>query len=140
MPRSGFGGAVTVTPLARSWGITPLQLEPSANAPCTRTTVAASEEEVPSVIAAPFRSRLGGTSPQRPERRPHLLGEQRRLLPGGEVPALGHVVEMDQVVRIGALRPASRCLVQLVREHADGVRDGDRLGVEERSLVLPVVP
>ena len=39
MPRSGFAGAVTCTPLACSRSITPFQLEPSANAPCTSTTV-----------------------------------------------------------------------------------------------------
>ena len=39
MPRSGFAGAVTFTPLACSRSMTPFQLEPSANAPCTSTTV-----------------------------------------------------------------------------------------------------
>src|SRR5215203_3148376 len=39
MPRSGFAGAVTCTPSACSRSITPFQLEASAKAPCTRTTV-----------------------------------------------------------------------------------------------------
>src|SRR5919107_4119628 len=39
MPRSGFDGAVTCSPSACSRSITPFQLEPSAKAPCTRTTV-----------------------------------------------------------------------------------------------------
>ena len=39
MPRSGFAGAVTGTPFACSRSITPFQLDPSANAPCTSTTV-----------------------------------------------------------------------------------------------------
>src|SRR5829696_949378 len=39
MPRSGFAGAVTCSPSACSRLITSFQLEPSAKAPCTRTTV-----------------------------------------------------------------------------------------------------
>src|SRR4051812_48036046 len=39
MPRSGLAGAMTAIPCACSSSITPLQLEPSANAPWTRTTV-----------------------------------------------------------------------------------------------------
>src|ERR687893_2482254 len=39
MPRSGFAGAVTCTPCVCSRSITSFQLEPSAQAPCTRTTV-----------------------------------------------------------------------------------------------------
>src|SRR5918997_3137583 len=39
MPRSGLAGAVTCTPSACSRLITSFQLEPSAQAPCTRTTV-----------------------------------------------------------------------------------------------------
>ena len=39
MPRSGFGGAVTVRPFACSRSITPFQLDASAKAPWTRTMV-----------------------------------------------------------------------------------------------------
>src|SRR6187551_3022736 len=39
IPRSGFAGAVTGTPLACNRVITPFQLDASANAPCTSTTV-----------------------------------------------------------------------------------------------------
>jgi hypothetical protein len=39
IPRSGFAGAVTFTPFACSRSITLFQLGPSANAPCTGTTV-----------------------------------------------------------------------------------------------------
>ena len=39
MPRNGFAGTVTGTPFARSRVATGLQLDPSANAPCTSTTV-----------------------------------------------------------------------------------------------------
>jgi hypothetical protein len=38
-PRSGFAGAMTGTPFSCSRSITLFQLEPSANAPCTSTTV-----------------------------------------------------------------------------------------------------
>ena len=77
-------------------------------------------------------------SPQRPERRAHLVREQLRLLPGGEVAAAVELVVVDEVVRIGALGPAARGLVELVGEDADGERDRDVLGVEEVRLVLPV--
>src|SRR6476646_214601 len=39
IPRSGLAGAVTWTPFASNRSITPLQLDASANAPCTSTTV-----------------------------------------------------------------------------------------------------
>jgi hypothetical protein len=39
MPRSGFAAAVTWTPLASRRSVTPFQLELSAKAPCTSTTV-----------------------------------------------------------------------------------------------------
>src|SRR5918995_2341553 len=39
MPRSGFAGAVTCIPSACNRSTTSFQLEPSAKAPCTRTTV-----------------------------------------------------------------------------------------------------
>jgi hypothetical protein len=39
MPRSGFGGAVTCIPAAWRRSTTPFQLEASANAPWTSTTV-----------------------------------------------------------------------------------------------------
>ena len=39
MPRSGFGAALTSSPRVCRRSTTPLQLEESANAPCTSTTV-----------------------------------------------------------------------------------------------------
>src|SRR5258706_14409609 len=39
MPRSGFAGAITGKPSFVRRSITPFQLEPSANPPCTSTTV-----------------------------------------------------------------------------------------------------
>src|ERR687885_2107689 len=59
MPRSGFAGAVTCTPSACSRSITPFQLEPSAKAPCTRTTVrGAAALVVSSDMRAPYISSL----------------------------------------------------------------------------------
>src|SRR5438309_9993949 len=75
---------------------------------------------------------------QRPEGGAELFGEELGLFPGCEVAASVDLVVMDEVVRVGALGPAPRCLVQLVREHADGERDRDLLGVEEVRFVLPV--
>ena len=48
------------------------------------------------------------------------------------------LVVVDEVVRVGALGPAARGLVELVGEDADGERDRDVLGVEEVRLVLPI--
>src|SRR5438105_11539005 len=45
---------------------------------------------------------------------------------------------MNEVVRIRTLRPAPRCLVQLVGKDAYGKWNGDVLGVEEVRLVLPI--
>src|SRR5437879_2114267 len=45
---------------------------------------------------------------------------------------------MDEVVRIRALSPTPRSLVQLVGKDAYGKGNGDLLGVEELRLVLPV--
>jgi hypothetical protein len=61
-----------------------------------------------------------------------------RLFPGREVAASVELVVMDKVVRVRALGPAPRCLIQLVREDAYGKRNRDVLGVEEVRLVLPV--
>src|SRR5215475_9057412 len=69
----------------------------------------------------------------------NLFGEQLRLLPRCEVAALVDLVEVDEV-GIGALHPAPRRLVCLVRKDAHGHRNGDALGVPEAALVLPVQP
>ena len=75
---------------------------------------------------------------QRSERCAELLAEELGLFPSGEVAASVEPVVVDEVVRIGALGPAARGLVELVGEDADGERDRDVLGVEEVRLVLPV--
>src|SRR4029453_915110 len=52
-PRSGIAGAVTWIPAACRRPITPFQLDPSANAPWTRTTVGVSVLGVASDTRAP---------------------------------------------------------------------------------------
>src|SRR5689334_12961646 len=81
--------------------------------------------------------RLTARLAQRPEAVAQLFGEELRLLPGGEVAADGKLVEVDQL-RIGALGPAARHLVQLVREGAHRHRDRHALRREVVELVLPV--
>ena len=51
--------------------------------------------------------------------------------------ALADLVEVDEM-GVGSLGPGPGGLVELVREDADGRRDGDALEVEEAELVLPV--
>src|SRR5688500_5910514 len=64
MPRSGFAGAVTCSPSACSRFITSFQLEPSAKAPCTRTTVGCDPSCGLMLIASPFPTRFssGGST------------------------------------------------------------------------------
>src|SRR5262249_16364799 len=58
-------------------------------------------------------------SAQRSECRSHLLREQLRLLPGGEVPAPVDLVEVAQV-GVDPLRPAAWRPVDLAGEHREG--------------------
>src|SRR4051812_35376958 len=73
---------------------------------------------------------------QRPEGRPHLLGEDLGLLPGGEVAAPRDPVVVDQV-GIGLLRPALRRRIELVGEDGHADRELHALDVEERQMALP---
>src|ERR1700754_1285188 len=65
MPRSGFGGAATSIPAACRRSTTPFQLEASAKAPCTRTTVsglvsvAVSDMRAPSLVGVDVDDGLG---------------------------------------------------------------------------------
>ena len=80
------------------------------------------------------------TPPARPAQRsdlnaaPQLLDQKLRLLEGGEMPALGRSVVVDEL-RIGPLRPAARHRIELVGEgaHRDRHLDADRL--EEVNIV-----
>src|SRR3954452_13646706 len=58
IPRSGFAGAVTCTPSACSRSITLFQLDPSAKAPCTRTTVGRDPSCGYAFMASSFRTRF----------------------------------------------------------------------------------
>src|SRR5215212_2180880 len=80
---------------------------------------------------------LDDGSAQRPERRPELLAEDLRLLPGGKVAALVDFVEVDEV-GVGLLCPAAGRLILLAGKDRHGDRNGDALGVEEAALVLPI--
>jgi hypothetical protein len=53
MPRKGFGAAVTLIPAAWRRSMTPVQLDESAKAPWTRTTVSGALE-VASAMRAPY--------------------------------------------------------------------------------------
>src|ERR687898_420695 len=79
----------------------------------------------------------GPRSTQRPERGADLLTEELRLLPGGEVAALVDLVVIDEV-GIRLLRPTPWRLILLAGKDAHGHRDGDALGIEEASFVLPI--
>src|SRR5437763_15918771 len=86
-----------------------------------------------------------GHSANRTERGAEFLGEELRLLPGGEVPALVDLVEVDDV-RIRLLDPAARRPPDLAGERRESDRDPNlrwrRLagpgGV--RSVGLPIRP
>ena len=79
------------TPCACSRSITPFQLEPSAKAPWTRTTVLASIAMQCSALNAARSS----------------VGEELGLLPGGEVAAPVDLVEVGEV-GVDLLDPAAR--------------------------------
>src|SRR4029079_16908744 len=64
-------------------------------------------------------------SAERAERGAELLGEELRLLPGGEVPAPRGLVEVDDV-RIGVLDPAARRAEDLAGEGGERDRQRDR--------------
>ena len=68
-------------------------------------------------------------SAQRPKAGTDLLRKELRLLPGGEVTALGELIEVNQF-RIRPLCPAPRRRIEFVREDAHGYGDGDAFGVE----------
>src|SRR6266480_402907 len=76
--------------------------------------------------------------PQRAERRPQVLGEERRLFPGREVPAFGELVVIDEFGKC-PLRPAPRGWIEFVREDAHGNWDGDAFGIEiPFAPILPI--
>src|SRR3712207_9275926 len=72
-----------------------------------------------------------GQLAKRPERGSDLLGEQLRLLPGGEVASLLDLVPVDEVAE-GPLPPAPRRAVDLGRRSEER-----RVGKECRSRWSP---
>ena len=56
MPRSGLAAAITGTPVACSRSMTPAQLELSAKAPCTSTTVSGEVVVVWDMVRPPWSS------------------------------------------------------------------------------------
>src|SRR4051812_4552547 len=91
--------------------------------------------------ATPSRLRVRLARPQlvaeRSEARAQLLGEQRRLFPGREVPAFGELVVVNEL-GIRALCPAPRDWTDLVGKDAHGDGDGDAFHTQVRELVFPI--
>src|SRR6476660_5564578 len=113
---------------------------------CPRTRPAGSAPLTPSRDLAESTSNpsCASSSTQRLEGGADLRGEELRLLPRGEVPALGRLVVVDEVV-VRVLHPVSRSLEELVREHRETGRQPHVRGrVLERStgrlVGLPVEP
>ena len=65
-PRSGFATAITGNPSSSSSPTTPAQLEDSANAPCTSTTVGRFGEGFVMLMAAPCADAGPGNAPSFP--------------------------------------------------------------------------
>src|SRR5580693_2354992 len=102
-------------------------MPPSHPAPATGPgrSLAGTRRRAGEVVAV--KPGCGLWSAQRPERRPDLLGEQLGLFPGGEVTALVHLVEVDDVgVRL--LDPAARGPPDLAGERREADRNRDRRG------------
>ena len=80
---------------------------------------------------------------QRPERRAKLFGKELRLFPGGEVAALGGLVEVDEV-GVDLLGPAARGLEDLAGEDGEADRElyfgGLFPGRDEGSNAPPGLP
>src|SRR6266487_743935 len=91
------------------------------------------------VFAERFHAVFSVHLAERAERGPHFAAEDLRLFPGGEVPALVDLVEIDEV-GIGLLDPAPRRLICLVGEYAHGHGDGDPFGIPKATLVFPIEP
>src|SRR6185312_12241128 len=72
----------------------------------------------------PFMSRDRGRLAKRPEGRAELLAEELGLLPGCEMAALVHLVEVDEV-GIRAPSPALWRAIHIVGEDRDADRNGD---------------
>ena len=75
---------------------------------------------------------------KRSESRANLFGEELRLFPGRKVPALGELVEVNEL-GVRPFRPASWSRIEFVGKNAHGGRDNDASDAEERiTLVFPI--
>src|ERR687890_2162327 len=101
MPRSGFGGAVTWTRSACSRSMTSFQLEASAKAPCTRTTVGRDPSCGFVLMASP-----------------PYLPDFIQSLPGGRGKSVSHNKERDY-----ALMPPSFREARLSETELPGITD-----------------
>src|SRR3954470_1740517 len=101
IPRSGFAGAVTCTPSACSRSITLFQLDPSAKAPCTRTTVGRDPSRGYVVMAS---SSL------------HLPGHIQSLL-GGRCKSVAHHKERDYALMPPSFREDLPTFIWVVQVH-----------------------
>src|SRR5918992_5073871 len=101
--------------------MTPFQPDASAKAPWTSTTVG---DPFAAVLMSTSLSFSAPYSPERPEGGADLLGEELRLLPGGQVATLVGLVEVDEGgVRL--LGPAARGPPDLARERGEADRERD---------------
>lgn len=66
-----------------------------------------------------------------------LFCQKFRLFPRGEVTTFLDFAVVGEV-GVGTLSPASRRLIEFIREHAYGDRNGDALRSEKWELVLPI--
>src|SRR4051812_32297006 len=78
-------------------------------------------------------------SAHRPERITHVVGQQLRLFPCGEVRSDG-VRLIEDEVRIGRARPAFGRLVDLVSERADAGRQWHTARIEEAGFAVAHLP
>src|SRR5262249_46770329 len=81
--------------------------------------------------------RVRNASPQRTERGAYFFREELRLFPCGKVATLIELVVVNQL-RVGALRPTPRRLIQLVRKSAHGGGNRNVFAVEKPDILLPV--
>src|SRR3984957_3490550 len=83
-------------------------------------------------------STFSGRFAERSEARAKFFGKELRLFPGRKVPALGELVEVNEL-GVRPLRPAPRSRKEFVGENAYGGRDNDALNAKERiTLVFPI--
>jgi len=122
-----------VLPLLRLQSPQPLERPPAAELARTSRRVDEFADVASLAVVAQLQTDIHGAHhrrapqisdrfAQRSERGPDLGAKQLRLFPGGEVPALIHLVEVDQIA-IGASRPCLRGAIDVFRKYRDGDRE-----------------